>query len=259
VAVRPLTFVALVLPVLVVALVVPLLPPGYSWQRWLVGLPCVLVFLYGGLQPLLWWWGADLWVDETGVGFGRERDRRRPAQATFAARNRWQVRWDEIAAVRLVRDRHALRAMRRAARAGSGAPQPTVFAGYFPAVGRATLLFTVDPDQVGAPEVRPPSSRRGLSFGQRGVALRPSRTWAFPVRDVAALTAALGEHGVPPVETDEPALPGTTPVPGTSPIGPDDAYVVETLTRNLGRPPTEEERAQLRRDWSDTDRFPERP
>ena len=256
---RILVTAAVAVPLLGFALVVPQLPPGYSWQRWLVGLPLVVWFLYGGLQPLLWWWGADLWADEDGLGFGRDRVRARPAQVTFLARNRFHVPWSAMSDARLVRDRTALRAMRKAARAGTGAPQPTAFPGFFPASGRALLVFTVDPASVQVPEIRPASRRRQpLRVAAPGLDPTATRTWAFPVRDVEALRAALGEHGIALAESDRPALPGTRVSGSGTDLGPDDPFVVETLTRNLGRPPSEEEMARIRKDWHDTERFPKR-
>ena len=255
--VRSMVLPALVVPVLVMALVVPLLPGGYSWQRWLLGIPMVVWFLYGGVQPLVWWWGADLVVGADGLRFGTLRHRSRPAQVSFAARNPYLVPWSALSDVRLVRDRSDVRDMCRAARGGSGPPQPTTYLGYFPARRRAALAFTVDLAQVRVPEVRPPSSRRRRvpGGGEKGVLMAAGTTWVFPVRDVPALLDALSGHGVQPVEATGAQPPARAP--GRA-AGPDDPFVIDTLTRNLGRPPTAEEIAALRRDWYDTDRFPPR-
>jgi len=201
---------AVVVPVLVVATVVPQLPPGYAWQRWVLTLPLLAWFLYGGLQPVLWWWGADLWADDAGVGFGQDRVRSAPAQVTFMARNRYRVPWSALGGPLLVTDRAAVKAMARAARAGTGAPQPSAFPGYFPVAGRALLVIRVDPAVVEVPAVRPASRRRSpVRLAERGLDPTVSTTWAFPVRDVEALTEALAARGV----TVRPSADATLPTP----------------------------------------------
>lgn len=244
---------SLVVPVLVFVLVISRLPSGYSWQRWAVGIVFVVLFLYGGVQPLIWWLGADLVVDARGVLFGASRERRRPGQVTFVARNPWLVPWEAVSDVRLVRDPAAVRAMRKAARGTGGPPQPTTYLGYFPARGRAALCLTVDPGKVTVPPVRAPSSRPKL-VGAPGSGMRTSSTWAFPVRSVEPLVDALRAHGVGVTETTEPQLP--EPVLARGLPSPDDPVVIRTLTENLGRPPTEEELAEIRRTWYDTQRYP---
>jgi len=247
---------AVVVPLLVMALVVPLLPPGYSWQRWLLGFPAVAWLLFGAVQPLIWWWGAALRVDEAGLHFGTREPRRRPAQVTFAARNPYDVPFSAMSHVRLVQDRSAVAAMCKAARRGSGAPQPTTYLGYLPARGRAALAFEVD--GVAGPQVRDASTRsRAVRPGATpGQTLSPTATWAFPVARAQEVLDALRERGVVPVDTDQAVLPG--PVTARPPAA-DDPFVLDVVRRNLGREPTEAELEELRRKWHDTDTYPEAP
>ncbi|MEP7089542.1 MAG: hypothetical protein ABI776_05475 [Nocardioidaceae bacterium] len=199
--------VSIVLLVVVAVLVVPQVPGRYSLGRFVVLVPFLVFFLYGGLQPLLWWWGADLRVDDRGIGFGTERARTKPAQVTFSARNPYLVPWAGLHGARLVRSGSAVRRMRRAARAVGGPPQPTRFLGYLPATGRAALVLDVDLDQLVVPEVRAPSQRRRVTVGESGAAMRRSSVWAFPVRHVDAVVDALRERGVSVTESAVPQPP----------------------------------------------------
>lgn len=236
--------VSIVLLVVVSALVVPLVPGRYSLGRLVVLLPFLAFFLFVGVQPLLWWWGADLRVGASGIGFGTERPRTTPAQVTFMARNPWVVPWEAISGVRVVRSSSAVRAMRKAARPG-GASQPTYWGGYFPAGGRAALVIDVDATRVWVPEIRPPSSRRRVPGSVPGVGVDTSPVWVFPVRDVGAVLDAIREHGLTPAETDQPVLPHrSSPVTGA-----DDPRLVDMWAEEMGRQPTPEELDQLREQW----------
>ena len=190
--------------VLVSALAVPEIPGRYSPARYFVVLPFLVLFLWGAVQPLLWWWGADLRIDDAGLAFGTDRPRSRPAQVAFVARNPWLAPWDAVSQVRLLRSSAAVRPMRRAARPGSGA-QPTTYGGYFPAARRAALVFDVDLTEVRVPEVRPPASRRARS---RSTAVDVSPVWAFPVRDLDQVVEALRARGVEVTGSDQAVLPG---------------------------------------------------
>jgi hypothetical protein len=233
--------VSTVLLLLVSALVVPEIPGRYSIGRYLVLLPFLVFFLWGAVQPLLWWWGADLRLDDTGLRFGTDHPRARPAQVTFVARNPWVAPWGAVSQVRVVRQASAVRSMRRAARPGAGA-QPTVYGGYFPAARRAALVFDVDLGQVQLPEIRPPASRRRRL---PNTAIDVSPLWAFPVRDVDPVLEALRERGVAVVESDQAVLPGrVSPV-----LSSDDPRLVEMWTQQLGHEPSPAELAALRASW----------
>lgn len=244
-----LTLAAVVVPVLVVALVVPQLPAGYSWQRWVVGVPAVLVFVYFGVRPLMWWWGADMRIDDRGVFFGRDRRRKHPPQAAFAARLPYAAPWDAVSDVRLVRNRSAIAAMCKHAR--SGHAQPSKYSGYFPIRGgRAHLVFRVDLAKLKVLAPRQP--RRGSL--NPADPMQPSNVWVLPVRRTADVLTAFAQRGLDVATSDEAVFPGPT----RATVGPDDPVVTKLLTENLGRPPTEEEMAEIRQKWYDTERYPRR-
>ena len=248
--------VSIVLLVVVAACVVPLVPGRYSLGRFALVLPFLALALFGGVQPLLWWWGADLRLDQRGLGFGTDRPRSRPAQVTFTARNPWLVPWEEVTGVRLVRSRAAVASMRKAARP-TGRPQPTYWGGYFPARGRAALLLDVDPSRLALPEIKPPSTRRRAPGSIPGAAMRTSTLWVFPVRHVGSVLEALQGRGVVVTESDRAEVPRE---PGEAARSDEQeltvSYARQKLTENLGRPPTEAELAEI---LDTMDRPPEQP
>lgn len=243
------TLLWLTLPLLACAWLIHHFSGRYAAGRFLC-VPFAVAFLYLGVQRLLWWWGVDLRIDDQGIRLGGRR--RRPPQLLFVARAPYLAGWDAVSDARLVSGRSAAAAMSAAARPKTLGPQPSIYLGYFPVRGRPHLVFEVDLAKVSLPQVRPPATRT-LNAGR---AMHPSRTWAIPVRRAEPVLTALREHGVAVTETIDPALPGTTDLPPA--LAPDDPFVIERLTRDLGRPPTHEELDQLRRDWYDTDKFPRR-
>lgn len=196
------------------------------WVAWVVWVPSLVLLIYGGLRPLVYWLGTELRIDDRGVLYGSERVRRKPAQITYAARNPYAASWPAIREVRLVRDPQAVREMVRQARPGWAGAQPSVWLGYFPVRGRAALVLDVDLPQVTLPEVRPAARRRVV--GDPGADLQPSSTWVFPVRDAEAVKAAFAAHAVAVTEQ-------------TVAVSPDDGSSLEAMARRLGRPLTLEE------------------
>lgn len=218
-------------------------PPDQVILRAILLVVAIVVVMWGALQPLLWWWGAELRVDDRGLFFGSDRVRSRPAQITFAARNPYLAGWDSVSNLRIVRGRAGVRGMRKRATLGAGA-QPTTMLAYFPAAGHDCLVFDVDLSRVSVPAVRPASRRRRVG-AVGGSDMEVVAVWAFPLSRTGAVLDVLRARGVAPVETSEAQMPVAT----IRPMQADDPYVIETLTQNLGRPPTPAELDEIRRQW----------
>lgn len=209
---------------------------------------CVLLgwFLYGGVRPFVWWWGAEFRVEDGGLFFGQDHRRSRPSQIAFAARNPYRAPWDAASNFRVVRSARAVRQMRALTKGRGANAQPTAYLGYFPIPGRAALVFDVMPDQVEIPEIRMPTQslvRLEVSEPERG-----AQTWALPVRDVSGVVEALRARGIVVGETTEAQRPVPNPYSPALSVGTLDETITRRLTESLGRPPTDDEVKRIRDD-----------
>lgn len=217
---------------------------GAAWGAAYVA---VMLFIFGGLRPLVWWSGTELRIDSSGIFYGSDRPRRQPAQVAYAARNPYQAPWEAVSNVRLVSSRRAVRRMwRKMAQRNGISKQVTAFLGYFPLPGRPALVFDVDPTLVTVPEVVMPKQRLYIDV------VEPEHdvpTWAFPVRDVRSVVEAIRGWGIVVTETNEPQPP--RPAPRVRSV---DEAITDILTKNLGRAPTEAEIRDIRDRMDEDDR-----
>lgn len=180
---------------------------GPTVVLWLLGSAGLLVAVYPGLMPLLVWHGLQVRIDDSGVLFGSPRARRKPPLPFAMMRQPYFVPWANVTSAEIVLGREATAAMM--AFGGKLPLMPAQRNGFFPRAGHdAHLALDVDPALSSIPWTRV-NSGGGMSTAP--TPLNPSRRWVFPVKDPAAVVAALAAHGVVAEQLAAPPVPLPAP------------------------------------------------
>ena len=162
----------------------------------------VVLLVFTNSMRIFVHWPTGIRIDADGVRIGNVRhpdaNRRHPPAPSFQAYRVFSVPWAGVLEMRVVRDRHELRAMTRTSRRASTSgvqARSGVAVGFYlgmltPPWMRAALVLEIDEEYATFPEFR---TRQAAAVATSQVGTR-SRTWVAPTRrpdQLAEVVAAI--------------------------------------------------------------------